>query len=124
MKLRPHHLLCTRFYSGHGYSEGFNLKMQAVLTKLKNGEQFTLTLGSDDLCESCPNLSDGICRTQEKVSRYDTQTLLRLGLSDGDTLDPARTKELTDKKIFQVPNVFAAICGDCEWQALCHGKGQ
>ena len=67
MQLRPHHILCIAHYEGKGYSEEFNIKMQAIIEALKSGGQFELTFGPDDLCASCPNLVGGICSSEEKV---------------------------------------------------------
>ena len=32
LKIRPHHILCMRAYSGNGYSEEFKIKIEARLT--------------------------------------------------------------------------------------------
>ena len=123
MKLRAHHLLCVRFYCGHGYSEAFNARMKEVIAALEAGTPFTLTDGPDDLCEACPNLlatpSGTRCRTQEKVSRYDERTADALGLTPGDRLRFESVKALTDERVFRVPGTFEAICGDCEWRVYC-----
>ena len=34
--LRPHHLLCTQGYSGHGYSEAFVEHMNDVVHQLRD----------------------------------------------------------------------------------------
>ena len=90
MKLRPHHLLCVRFYCGHGYSEAFNQRMRDVIAALEAGTPFSLTQGPDDLCDACPNLketpSGARCRTQDRVSRYDERTADALGLELTDLL--------------------------------------
>ena len=124
MKLRPHHLLCIRFYAGHGYSDAFNKKMREVISFLHTGATFTLTDGPDDLCESCPNLNGVLCSTQEKVARYDRKTLAALGLRPGVSLTYPEAKDLTDSTVFQSQAAFDEICGDCEWQALCHRKAE
>ncbi len=34
--LRPHHLLCTLSYSGHGYSAEFTARMDALVARLRS----------------------------------------------------------------------------------------
>lgn len=123
MQLRPHHLLCTRFYKGHGYSEEFNQNMKEVLARLSAGETFTVTQGLDDLCSACPNRitdenGNRICNAEEKVSRYDSKTYDLLSLEEGRTYDYSEIKKSSDALIFQCGK-FDSICSDCEWKYLC-----
>ena len=76
--LRPHHLLCTQGYSGHGYSEAFVEHMNDVVHQLREvpGTKIQLTFSTDTLCSCCPNkLGTDLCDTQEKVKRYDRKTV-------------------------------------------------
>jgi len=41
IKLRPHHLLCTKGYGGMGYSEGFVENMTAITTHLCSADEAT-----------------------------------------------------------------------------------
>ena len=86
IKLRPHHILCIAHYEGNSYSEAFNLKMQEIIKRLETGEGFTLVFEADDLCSSCPNLTNGICKTENKVQRYDTMTAELLHIGEGQYL--------------------------------------
>ena len=117
MQLRPHHILCIAHYEGKGYSEEFNLKMQAIIKALKSGNQFELIFGPDDLCASCPNLTGSICNTEEKVQRYDRLTAEMLGITEGRCLNSA-IFELAKKNIYE-PDKFDQICSDCEWSYIC-----
>lgn len=123
MKLRPHHLLCIRFYKGHGYSEEFNRNMKEILTRLFAGEAFTVTSGLDDLCSACPNrIQDEngkwICNAEEKVSRYDRKTHALLSLEEGKPYGYSEINKLSDTLIFDCGK-FDDICADCEWKYLC-----
>ena len=74
--LRPHHLLCTQGYSGHGYSEAFVEHMNDIVHQLREvpGTKIQLTFSTDTLCSCCPNkLGTDLCDTQEKVKRYDAR---------------------------------------------------
>ena len=71
---RPHHLLCTQGYSGHGYDDAFVEHMNDVVHQLREvpGTRIHLTFSTDTLCSCCPNkLGEDLCDTQEKVKRYD-----------------------------------------------------
>ena len=83
--LRPHHLLCTQGYSGHGYSEAFVEHMNDVVHQLREvpGTKIQLTFSTDTLCSCCPNkLGTDLCDTQEKVKRYDRKTVEYFGLEE------------------------------------------
>lgn len=53
--IRPHHLLCMRYFQGCGYSDEFTENMRYVISNLKNGSEVLLTRGCDDICRKCPN---------------------------------------------------------------------
>ena len=85
--LRPHHLLCTQGYSGHGYDDAFVEHMNDVVHQLREvpGTQIHLTFSTDTLCSCCPNkLGEDLCDTQEKVKRYDRKTVEYFGLEEKD----------------------------------------
>ena len=66
--LRPHHLLCTQGYSGHGYSEAFVEHMNDVVHQLREvpGTKIQLTFSTDTLCSCCPNKLGTDCATHRK----------------------------------------------------------
>ena len=85
--LRPHHLLCTQGYSGHGYDDAFVEHMNDVVHQLREipGTRVHLTFSTDTLCSCCPNkLGEDLCDTQEKVKRYDRKTVEYFGLEEKD----------------------------------------
>lgn len=119
--LRPHHLLCTLSYSGHGYSEEFTARMDALTRRLRSGEEppFRLQISPDCLCEVCPNRTDGGCLSDGKVLRYDRRTLDALGLDESE-IDYAEAKRVLRAKL--TPELLESVCGDCEWRELCSAE--
>ncbi len=119
LPFRPHHLLCTLSYSGHGYSPEFTEKMDGLVARLRAGEepQLMLTCSADTLCAVCPNRRGDGCSTDEKVMRYDRLTLEALGLRDGDVISYGECKRLLRQRIDAAR--FEHICGDCQWRELC-----
>lgn len=73
--IRPHHLLCMRYFQGCGYSEDFTENMRYVISNLKNGSEVLLTRGCDDICRKCPNNRKNMCCDGEKVKSYDSSVI-------------------------------------------------
>lgn len=121
IRLRPHHLLCTRFFEGRGYSSDFTVHMAETIERLQAGAQVQLADGRDEICKSCPNMQEGCCTTQEKVMRYDAGVLAQTGLAYGDTLDFQELYRLIGARIIQ-RGTMAEICGDCSWSEICYRK--
>ena len=127
--LRPHHLLCTQGYSGHGYSEAFVEHMNDVVHQLREvpGTKIQLTFSTDTLCSCCPNkLGTDLCDTQEKVKRYDRKTVEYFGLEEKEYDYQALIREIDAKA---TPEMLADICRDCCWfpisaccKNICEGK--
>ena len=113
--LRPHHLLCTQGYSGHGYSEAFVEHMNDIVHQLRDvpGTKIQLTFSTDTLCSCCPNkLDTDLCDTQEKVKRYDRKTVEYFGLEEKEYDYQALIREIDAKA---PPTMLADICRDCCW---------
>ena len=127
--LRPHHLLCTQGYSGHGYSEAFVEHMNDVVHQLREvpWTKIQLTFSTDTLCSCCPNkLGTDLCDTQEKVKRYDRKTVEYFGLEEKEYDYQALIREIDAKA---TPEMLADICRDCCWfpisaccKNICEGK--
>lgn len=119
IKIRPHHGLCLRFFRGKGYSAEFVAHMTGVKAALEENPLVLLTGGTDEICSACPNNMGGCCETEEKVSRYDREVLLRCGLSEGETM-PFRVFEAQVLQRILLAGQREQVCGDCQWNALCH----
>lgn len=126
IRLRPHHLLCIRFFTGHGYSQEFTRNMYAVLDSLSKGQRVKIVSGMDDLCAFCPNNHTDkngrhICSAEEKVLSYDNKVL--------EILNPFLNKEINEtwNTLYNLvscyimdASLFDSICASCQWESLCH----
>lgn len=117
IQLRPHHLLCIRKYTGHGYDACFTRHMDEMVSTLgKNPEtEIRLVRGCDDLCGACPHNCGGSCATLGKVADMDAAVLEAVGNPTGGIW-----RDLT-KRAEQIlhSDTFPAICGNCSWFELC-----
>lgn len=117
--LRPHHGLCLCFFRGKGYSDAFVENMARMQAALAEDPPVRLTEGADDICAACPNLIFGRCADQEKVARYDREVLRRCGLHPGQILSYRELEAQVHRDILE-PGQREAVCGDCQWNELCH----
>ncbi len=119
VQLRAHHLLCTEFFKGYGYSDDFSVNMSEVISMLNSGDpEVTLTAGADVICRGCPHNKDGICDSQEKVRRYDLAVLELLGVYEGNTAVWSELKKSARERIIAAGKL-SQICGDCQWFHIC-----
>jgi len=120
IRLRPHHGLCIRHFTGRGYDQRFTENMTAVVGALKGdpAQEIVIVEDADVLCGCCPNLVGGRCVTQEKVSGYDATCLRLCGLRFGQRVrwdafqDAISTKVLGEHEL-------AEVCKECEWLSVC-----
>ena len=118
MDLRPHHLLCIQKFTGHGYDEKFTKHMTHLVSILPQGMSITLHSGCDDLCVACPFNKNGKCQSFEKVKRLDEKVLQACNYTyeqEGDWKDFAKKAK---SEIIET-EIFAQICGECQWYELC-----
>lgn len=118
-RVRPHHGLCLAFFQGKGYSGAFVENMARMKAVLEENPGICLTGETDEICAACPNNLGGRCSSGEKVSRYDREVLRRCGVSVGDTLPYRDFEALVIRHILEAGQ-REEICGDCQWDALCH----
>lgn len=120
MFLRPHHLLCIRKFTGHGYDAAFTAHMTETVTLLRNHPETAVTLicGADELCTHCPHHREGICDSQQKVAALDAAVLRVSGLHEKQRADWQTLANLTSARILHTDN-FSEICACCEWFSLC-----
>lgn len=117
--IRPHHGMCMAFYQGKGYSSEFSSHMGEIIHKLESNPTICISIQADIICSKCPNNKKGICETESKVIEYDRQTLKHCGLSEGMTMPYADFKKAVYECIL-IPNKRERICGNCQWNELCH----
>lgn len=141
--LRPHHLLCTQGYSGHGYSPEYVTHMNQVVSRLRTDPDVLvhITFGNDTLCSVCPHqrrekspestgpndraISDKpdseilSCDTEDKVRGFDQRTADLIRLTEGvyryQDLIHRIDSSMTDEKMDKV-------CGTCSWAKMSQCK--
>lgn len=118
-EIRAHHGMCLAFFEGKGYSSGFVGHMQDIKDKLSENPRVCLMDRTDEICSFCPNNKQGDCISREKVSRYDKEVFRLCGLQAGTLIDWQDFTLLVEERILR-PGNRAAICGDCQWNAMCH----
>ena len=118
-ELRPHHALCVGFFQGKGYSEAFVENMASVIGALRASDPLlTLRSAADPLCGSCPHNRGGVCKSADKVARYDAAVLRLLGLRDGAALRWSELSARVRERIL-APDRLGEVCGDCQWYEIC-----
>lgn len=117
--LRPHHLLCTEFFKGYGYSDDFTANMAEVISELNSTDPTVrLVYETDIVCRRCPNNNGGMCTDGEKVLRYDRSVTDLLGLCGNDTAKWSELKKSAREKII-CAGKLRQVCGDCQWFGIC-----
>lgn len=119
LKLRPHHLLCIKFYQGKGYSEDFTNNMNYILKKLNSNDNLYITLidQCDDICTACPHkTSMAECDTFNKVNSLDKLVVKTFDLTLNKTYSYKDLKSIIDTNL--TPKNHKEICKDCEWFEL------
>lgn len=119
--IRPHHLVCIEFFVGNGYSDEFTSNMRNVIRTLALDPILTSTAKADGVCAKCPNMIDGVCKTCDKVDRYDREVLKAIEVADGETAKYTELQKKVREKIIY-SGKRESICGDCEWSELCKIK--
>lgn len=118
MRLRPHHLLCTQSYSGKGYDAAFVENMNLLVARLRTEEPVSveITFSADDLCSSCPNMSDkALCKDNKKVTSYDKKVTEYFHIEEKTYIYQDIAREIRKK---MTPEILEDICGDCEWYPI------
>lgn len=133
LKIRPHHILCMRAYSGNGYSEEFKMKMEGIIKEIKaynellqvdnlkeEIKEVELVFYTDSICEKCPNkLGENLCSSQEKVNLLDFKVINHFNLKEG----IYNYKDLEDLVYGSINEcIFDDICKECEWYGITNCK--
>ncbi len=133
LKIRPHHILCMRAYSGNGYSEEFKIKIEGIIKEIQAYNEFLqvdnlkeeikeveLVFYTDSICEKCPNkLGENLCSSQEKVNLLDFKVINHFNLKEG----VYNYKDLEDLVYGSINEcIFDDICKECEWYGITNCK--
>ncbi|MEN6473682.1 MAG: DUF1284 domain-containing protein [Syntrophaceae bacterium] len=122
MKLRPHHILCVRFFNieppGRGGDFENKSRLIRIMMSSAEGPAIEITRGVDELCAACPSLGEGGCVSpfgdEEKVGRWDTRVMQGLGIAYGEVKTAGELRRLIDSKR---PLTF---CKErCPWRSIC-----
>lgn len=117
--IRAHHGMCVAFFQGKGYSSEFTYHMSKIIEQLEKNPTIRISTQTDMICLKCPNNKQGFCETESKVIAYDRQVLKDCGLSEGMVMPYADFKNAVYENIL-IPNKREEICGNCQWNDLCH----
>lgn len=122
LRLRGHHLLCLHGFRGFGYSPEFVSNMLQVRDRLLDSPEteVEVTISPDDICATCPHLSNARCakRDEESESRIGTKDaaiLSRLSLSPGDRMSAREVFALTEERF---RDGIDDVCSSCRWFPL------
>lgn len=116
--IRPHHGMCTEYFSGHGYSGGFTENMSEKIKYLEETDpQIVLTCKTDIFCEKCPENAGGSCKSGKPL-KYDKKVLEICGLSPGDVMSWSSFKITVRDNLLNKGRLHE-VCGDCRWKNLC-----
>ena len=89
IKFRPHHFLCTLGFRGKGYSLGFVRNYKKIVQQLNDDDQTPIEVVPfmDSICGACPNkIDEVICKSQDKITRLDSNHAAALLLKEDDIL--------------------------------------
>jgi len=122
MKLRPHHIMCVRFFNIEPPGRGgdFENKSRLIRAMMSSEEEpvIEITRGADELCAACPSLGENGCANpfgdEEKVERWDARVMVSLGIAYGEVRTAGELRRLIDSKR---PLTF---CKErCPWKTVC-----
>jgi uncharacterized protein len=121
VRLRHHHLLCTRTFIGRGYDRRFVANMEEIVSALRAPNDLVIRLSAscDDICSSCPNELRGRCKDQDSVMEKDRSVAIFLDIQGEAVLPAGPLMDLIDRKLSGL-NDIRQVCGDCEWAVLCN----
>ncbi len=120
IKLRPHHLICILFFKGKGYSKEFTQNMESIIKHIKNNSKIKIVIGSDDICNKCPNKIGNYCKDNIKVTDFDKKTLSLCEINniENEFIYSNLKSEILNKIIF--PGKRVEICNNCQWNNFCN----
>lgn len=123
VRLRHHHLLCTRNFGGRGYDYRFVANMEDVVADLRSPEGLLVRLEAscDDICSRCPNAVRGLCKEHESVMEKDRSAALFLSLPEDGTFPAGPLLKRVEERMLALDDI-RLVCGECEWAELCNER--
>ena len=119
-RLRGHHLICLYFFEGDLGEQTYRLNRERILARVEAGEPVEVVNGADDLCGSCPHLSEARCTykdgAEEEIRNLDSMAAEYLGVSAGASI----SWQGIARRVIDAPGVwFSRFCDGCGWRADC-----
>jgi hypothetical protein len=120
VRLRPHHLICHRLFSGQGYDQAFVDNMRVVISKLESNPSMRIDVSAecDDICASCPHGKGGVCDFGESVMNKDASAAKFLHVPAPSHLSARQLDALLEFRFKKLDSI-ASVCGECEWSEAC-----
>ena len=120
LTLRGHHLLCLQGFQGYGYDNNF-IKNMSYINDLRKSKNTTISITNtpDDICKSCPNLKNGICKDKKQnteIIKMDDEIISKI-----DTTKEYNALNLFNaiRNIFNTKKSVKYICSYCSWHEKC-----
>jgi len=127
IQVRGHTLLCFQGFRGEGYSPAFVENMTRIQQDFSREPQMPVrvTDAPDQVCASCPNLSDGGCHlngpgSEKEMAEQDRDVLRRLGLEKGQVYSWGEILHRIGQSL--KPDDLDEICEGCRWLPLGYCK--
>ncbi|MCI5585284.1 MAG: DUF1284 domain-containing protein [Lachnospiraceae bacterium] len=118
-RIRAHHGLCLSFFKGEGYSSEFIENMTNIKSRLEKNPLVCIISQTDLICAICPHNNGEVCAAGEKIREYDRQVLTRCNIAEGEIMPFLELEGLVRRNIL-LPGKRKEVCGDCQWNELCH----
>jgi uncharacterized protein len=119
-RLRGHHLVCLYFFEGDLGERAYGLAREGIRASVEAGESVEVVNGADDLCASCPHLTEARCTykdgAEEEIRNLDRRAADYLGVSAGVSI----AWQSIGQRVIDAPGVwFSQFCDGCDWRADC-----
>lgn len=125
IRLRPHHGLCIRHFTGKGYSPAFVENMTRVIAGLQAAPEtdIELTAGADVLCASCPHNQSGRCASAPKPMGMTVPCCGTAACGLGQRIPWDEFERRVEQQILR-PGCLEQVCRGCQWLDLCRGQSR
>jgi hypothetical protein len=119
-RLRGHHLICLYFFEGDLGERAYRLNRERILANVEAGEPVEVVNGADDLCASCPHLTEARCTykdgAEEEIRNLDRMAAEYLGVSVRASISWRGIAQ----RVIDAPGIwFWRFCDGCDWRADC-----
>ncbi|MFW6022432.1 MAG: DUF1284 domain-containing protein [Halanaerobiaceae bacterium] len=119
LKLRGHHLICTQFFNGHGYSFDFIENMKVIVDTIQNNPLLSikLTTSCDSICAFCPSYKKNKCIKSDNIIEKDKLIINLLRLKENEIMQASELGRITREFLSRIDLID--ICSKCQWFSIC-----